>query len=266
MQAGYTDFHYLRNIWKETTEEDALIGVGMTGIASLAIDRLSEEEAAEIVKATNLVVSATMGINQAARTTTVKPSGTSSLVVGSSSGIHAWHDDFYIRRMRFGKDEAIYRYMAKNFPALCEDEYFRPDDQGVLSIPQRAPEGAATRKESALTLLKRVGRYNSFWVKEGHNRGDNRNNVSCTINLRENEWEEVGDWMWDNRETYNGISVLPYDGGTYKQAPFETIDSDRYAELVKPLSEINLLDVVEEEDNTNLAMEAACAGGVCEIP
>lgn len=266
LQAGYTDFHYLRNVWKVTTEEDALIGVGMTGIASKAIDELYEEEAAMVVNATNLLVSAQIGINKAARTTTVKPSGTSSLVVGSSSGIHAWHDEYYIRRMRFGKDEAIYQYLAATCPDLCEDEYFRPDEQGVVSIPQRAPLGSTTRAESALELLSRVRRYNSFWVGTGHNRGENVNNVSCTINIRDDEWHDVREWMWDHRNKYNGISVLPYDGGTYKQAPFETITEELFNEMSENIPAIDLRQVMEEQDETNLAMEAACSGGFCELP
>src|SRR5690606_5476011 len=127
LQAGYTNFHYLSPIWQRTAEEDALVGGGMTGIASNAIKELDEKEAAEVAKMTNKLVSAMIGINPAARVTTVKPSGTSSLVVGSSSGIHGWHDHYYIRRMRFNKDEAIYQYLSKVIPDLCEDEVFRPE-------------------------------------------------------------------------------------------------------------------------------------------
>lgn len=265
LQAGYTDFHYLRPIWQTTTELDALIGVGMTGIASNAIKDLDETEAAEVAKITNKLVAGMIGINPAARVTTVKPSGTSSLVVGSSSGVHAWHDHFYIRRMRFNKNEAIYRYLSEVIPELCEDEVFRPDLQGVVSIPQSAPKGAAIRTESALELLERVARYNLNWVAVGHRNGDNRNNVSVTISIRDNEWEEVGEWMYENRDSYNGISVLPYDGGTYQQAPFETITEEEYRKLLPLLADIDLTKVKEDKDRTNLTSEAACAGGACEI-
>src|SRR5690606_465668 len=135
LQAGYTNFHYLRPVWQRVTEEDALVGVGLTGIASNAITSLDEQEAADEAMRTNKLVSAMIGVNDAARVTTVKPSGTSSLVVGSSSGIHAWHDNYYIRRMRFNKDEAIYLYLSRVIPSLVEDEYFRPESQGVISIP-----------------------------------------------------------------------------------------------------------------------------------
>lgn len=265
LQAGYTDFHYLRPIWKETTEEDALVGVGITGIAANAIATLDEKEAADVANATNLIVSALIGIRCASRVTTVKPSGTSSLVVGSSSGIHAWHDLFYIRRMRFGKDEAVFQYLAKEFPDLVEDEYFRPAEQGVVSIPQRAPEGASVRTETALDLLQRVKRYNLNWVRQGHRSGENTNNVSVTINIKDEEWEEVGQWMWDNKDVYNGISVIPFDGGTYKQTPFETVSKEEVERLEALLHDVDITKVKEKGDNTNLAAEAACAGGACEI-
>lgn len=237
----------------------------MTGIASGAIEHLDEEEAARVASDTNFIIAATIGINRAARVTTVKPSGTSSLVVGSSSGIHGWHAKYYLRRMRFGKDETIYRYLKKVIPKLVEDEYFRPDAQAVIAIPQKAPETAAFRSESPLTLLGRVARYNKGWVGTGYREGDNQNNVSVTVSIKDDEWDVVGEWMWDNRETYNGISVLPYDGGSYKQTPFEDITEEEYYRLLGLLSDIDLSKVTEKEDNTDLAGEAACAGGACEI-
>ena len=265
LQAGYTNFHYLRPIWQRTTEEDALIGVGLTGIASNAIAKLNEAEAADVAKMTNVLVSSMIGVNNAARVTTVKPSGTSSLVVGSSSGIHAWHDHYYVRRMRFNNDEAILQYLKATIPELVEPEHFRPDSQSVVSIPQAAPKGATIRTESAIELLQRTARYNKHWVREGHREGDNTNNVSVTISIKEDEWDVVGKWMYENRDGYNGISVLPYDGGSYIQAPFETISEGRYEEMVKLLKDIDLTKVYEKKDETNLAAEAACAGGACEI-
>jgi len=265
LQAGYTSFHYLRPIWQQTTEEDALVGVGMTGIASGAIDKLDEKEAADVAVATNAIVASSIGIRSAARVTTVKPSGTSSLVVGSSSGIHGWHAPFYLRRLRFGKDETIYKYLARTIPKLVEDEFFRPDSQAVIAIPQKAPKTATFRSESALELLERTKRYNRGWVKQGHRSGDNTNNVSVTVSIREGEWLEVGEWMWENKHVYNGISVLPYDGGTYKQTPFEDITEEEYNKLFSLLSDLDLSLVKEKEDNTDLTGEAACAGGACEV-
>jgi len=265
LQAGYTSFHYLRPIWQRTTEEDALVGVGITGIAGGAIYPLDEKEAARVAVDTNIIVAAMLGIKPAARVTTVKPSGTSSLVVGSSSGIHAWHAPFYVRRMRFGKDEAIYQFLSREFPELCEDEFFRPDSQGVFSMPQHAPVGATVRTETALDLLERTRRYNTNWVRAGHRYGDNANNVSVTVSLKDDEWDDVGKWMYEHRETYNGISVLPYNGGTYKQAPFEDVDEATYVRLEALLHDFDITKVGETNDTTNLAAEAACAGGACEI-
>lgn len=264
LQAGYTDFHYLRPIWKETTEEDALVGIGLTGIASGAILKLNLEEAAQCVMNVNAAVADKIGINRAARTTTVKPAGTTSLVVGSSSGIHAWHNDFYVRRMRVGKTEALYHYMVKAAPELVEDDLLSPGN-AVLSFPQKAPEGAILRTESADDLLERVKRFNLEWVRPGHRTGANTHNVSCTISITDDEWAPTGDWMWNNRNDYNGIAVLPYDGGTYPQMPFTDCTEEEYERLLPFLQGLDLTLVVEETDNTDLTGEAACAGGQCEL-
>ncbi len=265
LQAGYTDFHYLRPIWKENTEADALIGVGLTGIASGACLGLNLEEAAAEVNQENARVAALIRINPAARTTTVKPSGTSSLAVGSSSGIHAWHAPYYIRRMRVGKNEPLYRYMIENFPQLVEDCHFKPHIEAVMSFPQKAPEGAIIRSETALDLLERVKRFNLEWVRPGYRSGANHHNVSCTVSVKDNEWNEVGDWMWANRDSYTGISVLPFSDHTYIQAPFEDCDAETFNLMAQLLHEIDLTQVEETEDLTNLNDQVACAGGSCLV-
>ena len=265
LQAGYTDFHYLRPIWQRTTEKDALVGVSMTGIASGGVLNLDMNKAALEVKKENRRIAMQIGINAAARTTCVKPAGTTSLTLGTSSGIHAWHNDYYIRRLRVGKNEAIYGYLSENHPELIEDEFFSPHDTAVISAPQRAPDGAITRSESALNLLERVKTVSRKWVKGGHQRGQNTHNVSATITIKPDEWEQVGKWMWENREHYNGLSVLPYSDHTYKQAPFEDCDKETYDSMLKSLKNVNLDLINEEEDNTDLQGEIACAGGACEI-
>lgn len=265
LQAGYTDFHYLRPIWKENTEADALIGVGLTGIASGACLGLNLEEAAAEVNQENARVAALIRINPAARTTTVKPSGTSSLAVGSSSGIHAWHAPYYIRRMRVGKNEPLYRYMIENFPQLVEDCHFKPHIEAVMSFPQKAPEGAIIRSETALDLLERVKRFNLEWVRPGYRSGANHHNVSCTVSIKDDEWATVGEWMWQNRDSYTGISVLPFSDHTYIQAPFEDCDAETFNLMAQLLHEIDLTQVEETEDLTNLNDQVACAGGACEI-
>ena len=265
LQAGYTEFHYLREVWQETTEKDALIGVSMTGIGSGKVLNLDLNQAADHVKMMNRITAKTIGINPAARTTCVKPAGTTSLVLGTSSGIHAWHNKYYIRRMRVGKNEAIYSYLAIHHPELVQDEYFRPHDTAVIEIPQAAPKGSIIRTESAFDLLKRVKKVATEWVATGHKSGSNTHNVSATISLKDKEWDKAGEWMWENRDNYNGLSVLPYDGGTYTQAPFEDITKAKYDEMTKLLQDIDLTKVVELNDNTDLSGELACAGGSCEV-
>ena len=265
LQAGYTDFHYLREVWQETTEKDALIGVSMTGIGSGTVLGYDMKKAAQIVKRENARVAKVIGINPSARCTTVKPAGTTSLALGTSSGIHAWHNDYYLRRIRVGKNESIYKYLVENHPLLVEDEFFRPHDTAVISIPQKAPEGSILRTESPFQLLERIKKVATEWVAPGHRKGSNTHNVSATVSLKAEEWEDAGEWMWNNRKYYNGLSVLPFDGGTYTQAPFEDIDEETYINRLQHLKDINLEHVIETEDNTDLSGELACAGGACEI-
>ena len=275
LQAGFTDFHYLRPIWKKTTEKDALIGVGMTGIASMEVFKYDLTEAARQAELTNIEVSQTLGINRAARITCVKPSGTTSCVLGTASGIHAWHNDFYIRRMQMSKSEDLYKYLATNHPSLVKDHLLIPNS-AVVEIPIKAPAGSVLRTESALDTLERVKNVSMKWIKPGHIHGDNTHNVSATISIDSNrvyefksfnlnEWEIVGEWMWENKEYYNGLSVLPFDGGSYSQAPFEDITEEQYNNLVGHLTSINLTQVIEEDDLTSLMDQAACAGGACEV-
>ena len=265
LQAGYTDFHYLREIWKKTTEKDSLIGVSMTGIASGKVLDLDMKSAALAVKKENKRVANMIGVKPAARTTCVKPAGTTSLTLGTSSGIHAWHNDYYLRRLRVGKKEPIYSHLVQNHSELIEDEFFRPHDTAIITVPQRAPENSITRNESALQLLKRIKLITQQWVKPGHQRGQNTHNVSATISIRPDEWTDVGDWMWENRNCYNGLSVLPYNEHTYRQAPFEDCSVEKYKFLYDTLKNVDLTKIVEHDDETNLSGELACAGGACEI-
>lgn len=266
LQASYTEFHYLRSIWKRNTEKESLIGVSQTGIASIGDTKLSNIEAAKCVTSTNKYWASVIGIKPAARTTCVKPSGTSSLVVGSSAGIHSWFDRFFLRRIRIGKNEALYKYLFKHFPEVLEDDFLKPHEQGIICIPVKAPEGAiVSTEEDPIQLLERIKYYHQTWIKPGHIKGDNTNNVSATIYVGKDDWDIVGKWMWINREYYNGLSILPKDDNTYTQPPYESITEEEYEKRYKNISNISLLDVKEEEDNTDLSGEVACAGGVCEI-
>jgi len=265
LQAGYTNFHYLRDVWRRTTEKDALIGVSMTGIGSGTVLGYNMKEAAKVVKEENIRVAELIGINKSARTTTVKPAGTTSLTLGTSSGIHAWHNDYYIRRIRVGKNEAMYSYLVINHPELVEDEYFRPHDTAVISIPQKAPEGAILRTESPFQLLERIKKVHLEWVKPGHRSGNNTHNVSATVSIKDEEWDGVGEWMWENRDHYNGLSVLPFSEHSYVQAPFTDCTEEEYTELMKSLHNVDLSQVIELDDNTELKENLACSGGACEI-
>ncbi len=270
LQAGYTEFHYLGEQWREIAEEDALLGVSMTGIGSGQVLQYDITKAAEEAKAENIRVAGLIGLNPAKRIGTVKPSGTASLVLGCSSGIHAWHNEHYIRRVRVNKDEALYQYaldkLGSNF---VEDDAIAPHSTGVLSIPIKAPAGSILRTESPIDLMERVKRIQMDWIRATHIDGKNAHNVSVTVSVLPNQWDEVTQWMWDNRDIYNGISLLDYDGGTYPQMPFEDCSEDHYLLLSKSLEDkaetFVIEDILEEEDNTNHSGEAACSGGSCEV-
>lgn len=278
LQAGFTDFHYLRPIWQRTTQKDALLGIGMTGIASGEILKYNLKEAAYFAKLTNQLISEKLGTNEAARVTCIKPSGTTSCVLGTSSGIHAWHAPYYLRTVRFGKDEAIAQYLSIYHPELCEEDVLRPHDTLCVRIPVKAPEGSIFRTETAIDTLERVKKFSEEWIKPGHINGDNTHNVSATISIdstREykvegsgylvDEWSAVGEWMWRNRDVYNGLSVLPYWGGSYVQAPFQDITKEEYEKRIATLKQIDLTKVVEMDDNVEFGQVTACAGGACTI-
>ena len=265
LQAGFTDFHYLRPIWAKTTQKDALLGIGMTGIGSGEILKYDLEIAATVAKTVNQLITEKTGTNEAARITCIKPSGTTSLVLGTASGIHAWHNDYYLRTMRFNKNEDIAMYLMENHPELCEDDVLRPTDTVCVRIPVKAPEGSIFRTETAHDTLERVKHFSTEWIKNGHVNGDNTHNVSATISIKDDEWPSVGQWMWDNREFYNGLSVLNYWGGTYSQAPFEDITEEEYNSRIAKLKELDLTKVTEQDDQVNFNESVACGGGACEI-
>ena len=287
LQAGFTDFHYLRPIWQKTTQKDALLGIGMTGIGSGEILKYNLEIAANTAKVVNSMISEKIGTNEAARITCIKPSGTTSLVLGTASGIHAWHAPYYLRTMRFNKNEDIAAYLMVNHPELCEDDVLRPNDTLCVRIPVKAPEGSIFRTETALDTLERVKKFSQEWVKPGHVNGANTHNVSATISIDKNrtyhkgfnehivdieeatkkydEWEVVGQWMWDNKDVYNGLSVLNYDGGSYVQAPFEDISEEEYNKRVSSLQSIDLTKVTELDDSVDFGAISACSGSQCEV-
>ena len=292
LQAGFFDFHYLRDVWQKTTEKDALLGIGMTGIASGEILKYNLEYAANTAITVNRDISMLIGTNEAARITCIKPSGTTSLVLGTASGIHAWHAPYYLRTMRFNKNEDIAMYLMINHPELCEDDVLRPKDTLCVRIPVKAPEGAILRTETAIDILERVKKFSQEWIKPGHINGANTHNVSATISIDKNrhyyrdkddvvwvlnynpeldgkggtdEWKVVGMWMWKHRDVYNGLSVLNYDGGSYIQAPFQDITKEEYEKRISLLTTVDLSKVMELDDSVDFGAIQACGGGACEV-
>ena len=267
LQASYTDFSYLRPVWKKQTEDEALLGISFTGIADGGNFVTNEllQKGAQTVLDVNEKYAKKIGINLAARTTTVKPEGTSSCILGSASGIHARHAQYYLRRIRMNKDDALAVYLKNTIPDLVEDDIFSKSGV-VVTIPQESPENALTRHdETAASLLNRSLSYRKNWIEPGHRTGSNKHNVSVTISVKEDEWDELRESMWLNRDNYSGISLLPFDGGSYQQAPFEDCTKEKYEELSQLVKEIDLKQVREESDNTNRVEQLACAGGQCEI-
>lgn len=265
LQAAYSDFHYLRPIWRETAELDRLLGIGMTGIASGKVMQMDLQSAARAAVQANRETAARLGINPAARVTCVKPSGTTSLVLGCSSGIHAWHDSYYLRRVRMLVDEPLALFLAKSHPELLEPSLERPGQEVIVAVPIAAPDEAITRSESALDLLERVGKVTREWIEPGHMHGANRHNVSCTVTVKDHEWKEAADWMWANRSMYTGLTLYPYSDAVYTQPPFEALDQDAYRALSAKLKEVDLTQVAEMENLVKAEAEIACAGGACEI-
>jgi ribonucleoside-diphosphate reductase alpha chain len=266
LQASYTNFHYLRPIWREQCEKDALLGVSITGLASCKISQAWYQAALDEIVATNHKIAERIGISSAARMTCVKPAGTTSLVLGTSSGIHPWHNDYYLRRVRVNKTDAVYAYLSAVHPELLEDDVVNGSHTAVISFPQRAPNGAILRNEPVADLLERIKNVYYHWVVPGHLRGANTHNVSATVPIKNTEWDTVGEWLWANRDVYNGISVFPYDDHTYVQAPFEDISEEEFNRRIGSLTAIDTSKIVEFEDNSVLQQTVACGGGACELP
>ena len=264
LQAGYTDFHYLRPEWRERAVADSLLGVSLTGIASGNYRSLDLNAGARIVREENERVAAKIGIRPAKRTTTVKPSGTASLVLGTSSGIHPYWSRFQIRRVEVSKSEPLYQYLLDNAPAFLEDSRSKPRT-ALFSIPLANPENGAYRDESALEALERIRLVQSNWITPGHVAGHNQHNVSATVSVRDHEWDDVKEWMWKYRETYAGITLIPFWGGEHPEAPNEAITEDEFNEMSSAFPELDFRNIEEFNDETNRQGELACAGGACEV-
>ena len=265
LQATLTDFRYLRNIWKRNTEDEALLGVSLTGICDhylLGKNTPDLEkwltEMKDVAIKTNKKWANKLGINQSAAITCVKPSGTVSQLVDSASGIHPRFADHYIRRVRSDKKDPLAQYMsAAGFPV--EQDVMNPSSL-VFSFPIKAPEDSTKVNDvDAMAQLRLWKKYQDHWCEH---------KPSVTVYYTDDEFFEVCQWLWSNFDMVSGISLLPYSDHIYQQAPYEPIDEEKYNELVEALpKEINWEDLAhfEQEDNTTGSQELACVGGACEI-
>ena len=266
LQATLTDFRYLRNCWKKNTEEEALLGVSMTGIMDHYLLSKGEskdlakwlEEVRDVAVDTNKKWAEKLGINQSAAITCVKPSGTVSQLVDSASGIHPRFSKHYIRRVRSDHKDPLAVFMAQSgFPV--EQDVMSPTSS-VFSFPVKAPESSVTVKQvGAMQQLELWKAYQNHWCEH---------KPSITVYYTDNEFLQVAQWIWENFDLCSGISLLPYSDHVYQQAPYEDIDAEKYDELVASMPQgvdWNDLEKYEEEDNTTGSQELACVGGACEI-
>ena len=265
LQATLTDFRYLRKVWQRNTEEEALLGVSLTGIMDHKVlgsstDKLTEwlEEMKGVAVKTNKAWAKKLGINQSAAITCVKPSGTVSQLVDSASGIHPRFSKHYIRRVRSDAKDPLAQYMSTaGFPV--EQDVMSPASL-VFSFPVKSPKTSTTVKQvGAMEQLALWKAYQNHWCEH---------KPSITVYYTDDEFLQVSQWIWENFDLCSGISLLPYSDHVYQQAPYEEIDADQYKELVKAMpKDINWNDLenFEQEDNTTGSQELACVGGACEI-
>lgn len=268
-QAALTNFNYVKPRWKQIAEQDALLGVSITGQAQ-NWENLKSWDLAEIADMTRLwnkELAHELGINYAARITTTKPSGTTSTVLGTTAGIHGAYAPYYLRRVRIAKDDPLAVYLANSLPSeLVETDEFQPS-LNCIALPIQMP-GIVASKESCIKQLERAKYIQENWIKPGHDRGPNMHNVSLTCYYRgEQDQKDLDVWMWNNRDSYAGISLLPLDENTYIQAPYEAITQERYEELLgKVLScELDLSEVQYEQKHDLRAQTSGCEGDKCSI-
>jgi ribonucleoside-diphosphate reductase alpha chain len=264
-QSTLTHFPYLRKIWQKNTEEERLLGVSLTGILdNRMLSDPDDPELADVLSglrieavSTNQEFAGLLGIPVSAAITCVKPSGTVSQLVDSASGIHTRHDPYYIRRVRGdNKDPLTKHLIAAGVPH--EPDVTKPDSTTVFSFPKKAPEGALVRSDlTAIQHLKLWLAFQRHWCEH---------KPSVTISVMEHEWPGVGAWVWEHFDEISGVSFLPYDGGTYRQAPYETVEKAVYEQALSTMPKsIDWDSFVEHDDNVEGVQTLACVAGVCEI-
>ena len=266
IQSTLTDFKYLRNVWKKNTEEERLLGVSLTGIMdhsvlSKTVDskRWLEKMKEEAVR-TNEKYANMLGIPVSAAITCVKPSGTVSQLVDAASGIHARHNDYYIRTVRGDNKDPLTQFM-KESGVHNEMDVMKPDSTTVFSFAMQAPKGAVLRTDmSAIEQLELWKTYALHWCEH---------KPSVTISVKEEEWMDVGAWVYQNFDVASGVSFLPHSDHTYQQAPYQDIEREDYLEWQQAYKHVSLdwnkLTEFEKEDNTTGSRELACTAGVCEV-
>jgi ribonucleoside-diphosphate reductase alpha chain len=266
LQSTLTDFKYLRKIWKDNTEEERLLGVSLTGIMDHPV--LSKntdskhwlEEMREVAVETNKEFANTLGVPQSAAITCVKPSGTVSQLVDAASGIHARHNDYFIRTVRGDNKDPLTQFLVESgVPA--ERDVMKPDSTTVFSFPMKSPDGAVTRTQTtAVEQLELWKTYAIHWCEH---------KPSITVSVKEHEWMDVGAWVYENFDVASGVSFLPHSDHTYQQAPYQDIEPDEYLEWKKRMEVVTIdwdkLSEFEKEDNTSGSRELACTAGVCEV-
>lgn len=264
LQAAYTDFTYLQPKWKMNCEEEALLGISLTGQAQKWLELTSwlTPEVSKLIKDLNKKIANELGIKSSARITTTKPSGSTSTWLGTTSGIHAAHSEYYIRRIRVDVGDPVASVLKKS--KFVEVDSFNKENL-VVSIPIAAPDAITRKEETAIELMERAKFIYEKWIACGHNSGDNTHNVSLTVSYKPEEKDDIVDWMVENKDNWAGIAFLPYDGGSYTQAPFEEITEDVYRLLegmfdIEDLSQVDYTGTIDERLG-----ELACQGGACEI-
>ena len=278
LQAGYLDFPYLSRAAKKVTEQEALLGVSITGLMDnpdILLDKSNQKEAAIAAVEENEIWAKKIGINPAARVTCVKPEGTSSIVLGAASGIHPHHSRKYFRRIQCNKLDNIYNFFKIYNPELCEESVWsanKTDD--VLTFPIVIPEGAMVKEDlTAIKHLDIIRETQENWVDYGtskYNKKNIKHSVSCTVLVEENEWDKVIDYLYNNRNFFTAVSLLPKSGGKiYKQAPMEAVltkeDEQTFNRLEKELEKVDYTKLEEQSDETKLQDEIACGGNGCEL-
>ena len=262
IQATFTKFPYLRRVWQRNTEEERLLGVSLTGIYDSKLTCIQGEQLNELLaelreaaRVANAEFAGILGIPTSAAITCVKPSGTVSQLVDSASGIHPRHSKYYIRRVRGDKKDPLTEFLvAQGVPA--EDCVYKPTQTTVFSFPQKAPDGLTRAEVSPIEHLELWLTYQRHWCEH---------KPSVTISVEEKDWPSVGAWTWEHFDEISGVSYLPYDGGTYRQAPYEECTEDEYNALKAKMPTINWSELKENTDNVEGAQQLACVAGVCEI-